>query len=130
MIGDFVMDEFPIERAKVTHEADFDALSKVLDGGELTFNVLYESLGGMVPNHAFFITKMGYIGMGPPRTRPGDQIWVFYGGRVPFIMRRNNLHGLQFEFRGLRLVGDAYVHGIMDGEAVRDGHQTHRVTLR
>jgi hypothetical protein len=64
MIGDLVMDEFPIERAKVTHEEDFDALSKVLDGGELTFNILYESLCGMVPNHAFFITKMGYIGLG------------------------------------------------------------------
>jgi hypothetical protein len=132
MIGDLLMDEFPIERAKVTHEADWEALSKVLHRGELesTFNVLYESLGGMVPNHAFFITKMGYIGMGPPGTLSGDQVWVFYGGKVPFIMRRSNVNGGDDERRGMHLIGDAYVHGIMDGEAVRDGHQTHRVTLR
>jgi hypothetical protein len=45
------------------------------------FDVLLESLCDMVPNQAFFVTKIDYISMGPPETRPGDQVWVLYGGR-------------------------------------------------
>ena len=51
------------------------------------FTNLHESLIGMMENQTFFITKSGYIGVGPPSTRIGDQVWVFNGGNVPFVMR-------------------------------------------
>lgn len=82
------------------------------------FTDLLESLIGMMENQNFFITKSGYIGIGPPNTKTGDQIWVFSGGNVPFVMRE--VDGRKAACPQLTLIGDAYVHGIMDGEAVED----------
>ncbi|KAH7355494.1 heterokaryon incompatibility protein-domain-containing protein [Pyrenochaeta sp. MPI-SDFR-AT-0127] len=128
MIGDLVMAEFPVERAKATQEAFYNELVDQLALGSGT-GLLYESLSGMVTNHAFFITNRGYIGIGSPETRTGDLVWVFYGGKVPFVMR-NRVEGDVGEIsHGLTLVGDAYVHGMMDGEAVPDTHKATTVLI-
>ncbi|KAI4611427.1 hypothetical protein J4E80_007648 [Alternaria sp. BMP 0032] len=136
MIGDLVMAEYPIERAKATHASEFLEIERALNNEEFPqqghqsnypphgMSGLFESLCGMVPNHAFFITKRGYLGMGPPTTLPGDQIWVFYNGNVPFVMRKRNTEEVENGYHELRLVGDAYVHGIMDGQAISDEHVT------
>ncbi|CEF76475.1 hypothetical protein FGSG_13424 [Fusarium graminearum PH-1] len=72
----------------------------------------------------FFVSKNGYIGLAPPDTQVGDMICVFAGGKIPFIIRNlekgkepSNDTG-EFELE-CSLVGDAYVHGLMDGEAVQ-----------
>lgn len=95
------------------HEGDLSQLLERLSNQEPN-NILYESICGMVPNHAFFITKSGFIGIGPPDAKPGDQVWVLSGGQVPFVLRKADADAIY------SLVGDAYVHGIMDGEAVSD----------
>lgn len=82
----------------------------------IEFNDLYESLVGMMENQVFFITKSGYIGIGPPQTQSGDQVWVLHGGNVPFVMRE--IAERESDRPQLTLVGDAYVHGIMSGEAL------------
>jgi hypothetical protein len=82
---------------------------------------LYESLVGMMENQTFFITKSGYIGIVPPDTSPGDRVWVFKGGNVPFVMRDAGAEGK--DQPQLTLVGDAYVHEIMDGEAMDNQSQ-------
>ncbi|KAF1847615.1 HET-domain-containing protein, partial [Cucurbitaria berberidis CBS 394.84] len=130
MIGDLIMDEFPIERAKDSHEKPFtQARDRIAQGKPEVPNPVLESLRGMVPNHAFFITESGYIGIGPPHTLPGDQVWVFHGGKVPFLMRKFERGDVGDQTNRLTLVGDAYVHGIMDGEAVKDGHDAHTVLI-
>ena len=58
-------------------------------------------------------TSKGYIGLVPSTTQPGDCVWLLEGGNVPFILRE--------EGRDMRLVGEAYVHGIMTGEAFSKG---------
>jgi hypothetical protein len=90
---------------------------------------VHESFCGMVPNHRFFITQKGYIGMGPPDTERGDQVWIFLGGQVPFIARKVEQDNVYEGNRRLHLVGDAYVHGIMDGEAFEKEHEVHSVWL-
>jgi hypothetical protein len=60
---------------------------------------------------AFFVTEKGYIGLGPSNMEEGDLVYVLSGGQVPFILRPTTLEG------GFSLVGETYVHGIMDGEA-------------
>lgn len=35
----------------------------------------------------FFITKQGYMGLGPDHTRPGDKVVLLFGSRVPFLIR-------------------------------------------
>ena len=54
-------------------------------------------------------TSKGYIGLVPVLAKPGDCVWLFKGGNVPFIVREDN--------GTMRLVGEAYIHGIMKGEA-------------
>jgi hypothetical protein len=83
----------------------------------------------MIPNHAFFITQSGYIGIGPARTQPGDEVWIFHGGKVPFVMRRTDASKAIGSHRTLNLVGDAYVHGIMDGQAMKVKHEARKVIL-
>ena len=60
-----------------------------------------------------FRTKKGYFGMGAPGLREGDSVCIVAGCRVPVVLRRRG--GGNF----YELVGGAYVHGFMDGEAVK-----------
>ena len=58
--------------------------------------------------------RRGYVGIVPDAAREGDLVCVFYGGCVPFILR-------EVEGRGCyRLIGEAYVYGLMEGEGFRD----------
>ena len=53
-----------------------------------------------------------YLGLASGDVRRGDEVWLLEGSKVPLIIRR------QREGYG-RLIGDAYIHGIMYGEAFR-----------
>ncbi|KAF2488650.1 HET-domain-containing protein [Lophium mytilinum] len=56
-----------------------------------------------------FITENGYVGVGPKDLKSGDEAVVVLGAAVPYVLR--------MERNGRRvLLGDAYVHGVMDGE--------------
>jgi hypothetical protein len=62
----------------------------------------------------FFITTDGRIGLGPPEARPGDFIAILLGENVPFCLRADpDEHSGYY-----KLIGDTYVHGLMDGEGV------------
>jgi len=58
----------------------------------------------------FFITKDGYLGIGPEATQPGDQIVVLDGARSPFLLRPL-VNSLDYA-----LLGDSFVLGLMHGE--------------
>ncbi|KAK4949812.1 hypothetical protein LTR10_011654 [Elasticomyces elasticus] len=57
------------------------------------------------------------VGLAPPDAKVGDQVCVLYGCSVPVILRRLAVSEGKLCWK---LVGDAYVHGVMDGEAIRD----------
>ncbi|KAM3424159.1 hypothetical protein BST61_g11298 [Cercospora zeina] len=63
----------------------------------------------------FFRTDHDYIGLGDaPRAQ--DKIWLRAGGSVPFVLRP---YAGDSEYAGsYSLVGDCYIHGMMDGEMV------------
>ncbi|KAF2208888.1 hypothetical protein CERZMDRAFT_87300 [Cercospora zeae-maydis SCOH1-5] len=64
---------------------------------------------------SFFKTVHGYIGLAdaPPVQ---DEIWLLVGGSVPFLLRP---YAGDSEYAGCHsLVGDCYIHGMMDGEMV------------
>jgi len=67
----------------------------------------------------FFVTRQGYIGLGPAETQCGDQVHILRGARLPFLLRetRSPIHP-QVDGAAYRMVGEAYVHGITRGEAV------------
>jgi hypothetical protein len=58
-----------------------------------------------------FVTAKGRLGLGPDHIKPGDVIAVLIGSQVPFVLRK----GVDKKYK---IVGEAYVDGIMDGEAV------------
>ncbi|KAI2633889.1 heterokaryon incompatibility protein-domain-containing protein [Xylaria nigripes] len=72
----------------------------------------------------FCITKNGYVGLVPPLTRIGDRVGIFYGGDAPYLVRSETDPGPQKEMAVLRcqLVGECYMHGMMDGEMVGLGN--------
>ena len=61
---------------------------------------------------SFVTTEKGYLGIEPSGARKGDVLCVLKGGDVPFVLRGK-------ENGYWELVGEAYVHGIMDGSWVR-----------
>lgn len=60
----------------------------------------------------FVITERGYLGLTPDQPRQGDVLAVLYGGELPVILHAFKENG---EYQ---LVGESYVHGIMNGEAL------------
>jgi hypothetical protein len=62
--------------------------------------------------------EQGLIGIGPHTLRPGDLVCILFGGLIPYVLRPN---GEQFIF-----LGECYVHGIMNGEALEEGQKRAR----
>jgi hypothetical protein len=63
-----------------------------------------------------FITKSGYLGLGPQHVEVGDQVVILRNADIPFVFRPCD--NSQFE-----LVGESYIHGIMDGEFIKEDMQ-------
>jgi hypothetical protein len=66
---------------------------------------LHKAVGRQV-----FVTSESSIGLGPISMQANDIVVVLRGGVLPFILRKVS--------RFYQLIGPAYVHDIMDGEAV------------
>ncbi|EME48317.1 hypothetical protein DOTSEDRAFT_67412 [Dothistroma septosporum NZE10] len=65
-------------------------------------------------NRRVFVTTEGFIGLGVKFLEPRDVVVVLYGVRTPCILRKWGDHW--------KFLGQAYVHGIMYGEAM-DEHK-------
>lgn len=83
-----------------------------------------EVLGGEQPGNAenfkeafvtactqrrIFSTEKCHIGLGPRAMQPGDHVCLLEGATVPIILRPSK--------DGFKVVGEAYVSGVMQGEA-------------
>jgi hypothetical protein len=55
-------------------------------------------------------TQNGFLGLAPDETQLGDTIAVLYGCNYPVVLRRSG--------NGFRYIGECYIDGLMDGEAV------------
>jgi hypothetical protein len=61
-----------------------------------------------------FSMKNGHIGIGDNALAPGDIVCVFLGGRTPHVLR-------PVEDGKYKFIGECYLHGIMYGEALKEG---------
>lgn len=57
-------------------------------------------------------TTSGHFALGPGDSQPDDELIVFPGVTMPLLLRRRS-NGTTYE-----LIGPAYLHGFMDGEAI------------
>lgn len=71
--------------------------------------------------HRPFLTGSGYLGMGLESVEVGDEVWVVKGCPTPLVLRRE---GKEFS-----LVGESYVHGVMNGEAVGDDTKWEKIQI-
>ena len=99
-----------IERFVILDSDRDDTHSSILSG-------VYSEAGVRItgPHPATFhrrliVTGKKYLGLAPAHVQPGDVVVILVGALVPIVLRRVDNHHI--------LVGEAYVHGIMDGEAM------------
>lgn len=71
----------------------------------------------------FFVTKSGAFGLGPSDTQVTDEVFIIQGGRQPLVLRKSATTFTPPRADKAQichtLVGDCYIHGIMDGEAAQ-----------
>ncbi|PNP73351.1 hypothetical protein FNYG_13308 [Fusarium nygamai] len=73
----------------------------------------YHSRSTMALERRPFVTRKGYLGLGPTTTQSGNVVAVLRGTEIPIMVRQRRAS--KDEVYGY-LVGECYVHGIMDGE--------------
>lgn len=69
-----------------------------------------DGITGISHGRRLFITDLGYLGLAPVASVVGDEICIILGATVPYVIRR--------EGRYCRFVGECYILGLMNGEAV------------
>ncbi|KAL7964967.1 heterokaryon incompatibility domain-containing protein [Trichoderma sp. SZMC 28014] len=107
-------------RAKEGYTAD--QVSLMLAGlSEHNIKFLASMIKIILNGKRLFVSNEGYIGWGPNAMMPGDTIAVLYGSKMPFVLRavsdQNPQAGLANAYT---VVGECYVHGLMNGEALQN----------
>lgn len=69
-----------------------------------------------------FTTRLGRVGVGPMAVQPGHDIMIPLGSEHPFVVE--HVDGEDYS-----LLGDSYVDGLMDGEALQLGGQMENVSI-
>lgn len=70
------------------------------------------ALGRFNSTRKFFVSHSGRVGLLPLLARADDLIFVFPESHIPFVLRPVD--------DGYHLLGDCYIHGMMDGEGHND----------
>ena len=88
--------------------------SDVDDREDVSIPGAFDRMMRPLRHRSWCITSKGYLGWAPNSATIGDVVAVIDGMTVLMLLRRSK--GSEFT-----LVGDCYVHGIMDGEVVTSG---------
>ncbi|KAH7138761.1 heterokaryon incompatibility protein-domain-containing protein [Dendryphion nanum] len=86
---------------------------KVFSTGGIAQELIESCFAVMLSYRKFCSTRNGSIGWVPRGAQVGDVICVLYGGKIPVVLRPRD--------GGYEFVGDAYVYGMMNGEALVRG---------
>lgn len=96
-------------RAPSSIRSQYDKI-KLMDGFGFDHDAfLYRHAMTFQRDRRPFFSNSGHVGLAPARAEPGDCICIIYGSPVPYILRASTKGKFV-------LIGEAYVHGIMDGE--------------
>jgi hypothetical protein len=101
-----------LQREFHMHDPDFWAGAQAMDNDFQDIDFLFDNPGGQ---RRFAVTERKYMGIVPNGSKAGDIVCVLFGTKVPFILRACTAPGQQYKYQ---LVGEAYIHGMMDGQAL------------
>jgi hypothetical protein len=105
--------EAPPERESIINELAPEGIAKLEEeakGGNV--DEIYCAASRFCMGRKLFSTRQGMLGLGPSILREGGLCCVLIGAPVPFVLRS---FGEKY-----KLVGEAYVRGVMKGEAMVD----------
>lgn len=109
----------------ILRDKDWNVTSAVT---EHSLNAVFDYMKTGAPNHtmdsiiastmwrSFFTTKTGLMGLGSFEVQPGDEMWIFSMGKIPFTVRKRVQ--TQDTVPEYEFVDACYVQGIMHGELV------------
>ena len=126
-----IRDRFKSLKAQPDHQYGYQVLvglkghpqDFVGDTAEWRLDMSYDYRQNIGSNdRRYLITQQGYLGLGPRCMQSGDVVCLFSGGTTPFIIRRGD------EGKYL-LVGEAYVHGMMEGEMMENHPEIEEIVL-
>jgi hypothetical protein len=72
-------------------------------------------------NRRLIETRRGCLGISSMHAEIGDRVCILFGSSVPFVLRPSG--------KTWKIIGEAYVHGIMDGEALLDISEVQQFVL-
>jgi hypothetical protein len=125
-LGPFSEDEFMellpglIVRSFGIGKEDVEGLVKEKQDREVMVTEYLSHVSRIVDGRRFCVTRERRIGFVPPGTKEGDRVFIVKGARTPFVVR-DMPSGKAGEGKWVRLVGECYLHGVMDGEMVTSG---------
>lgn len=101
-----------LQREFRMNDPDFVAGAQAVNNDFQDIDFLFDNPGGQ---RRFAVTERKYMGIVPNGSKAGDIVCVLFGTKVPFILRECPAPGQQCKYQ---LVGEAYIHGMMDGQAL------------
>ncbi|SCO50303.1 related to heterokaryon incompatibility protein het-6 [Fusarium fujikuroi] len=90
-----------------------------LGGPHLRATRFFKDVVACANGRRWCVTKSGHMGFVPPRSMPDDLICLIYGTQTPYVLRQNFSQGSNDLKRTYTLIGECYMHGMMDGEALQ-----------
>jgi hypothetical protein len=101
----------PGSEEKEKLDRDFDDISEA-------FRIAYSC-------RRLFRTKKNYLGIAAESLKAGDEVWVLAGAAIPLILRP-----AENGENERKVIGEAYIHGIMNGEVVKEaGEKVQQIDL-
>jgi Heterokaryon incompatibility protein (HET) len=78
----------------------------------------------------FVTTSHDFVGLSPEGTLTGDNVVLFSGAVTPFIIRELEPESPDNDEKSYALVGEAYIHQLMNGEGLEMGGSLQDIVLR
>lgn len=126
--GEFLPSSRELEEYLLRQAASSTSVEEDVHHQTWTF---FSAHSSVLHGRRLFVTLKGYLGIGPRSMCPGDAVYVVAGAKMPLILRHGDPWGIRSCMKRqvypdkpeqLRLIGPAYVHGIMQGEAITGRH--------
>ena len=76
---------------------------------EISRNLYLSKMEVVVQDRRFFITRRGFVGLGPPSTQTGDTVYILQGVRLPYLIRPRQR---VYRDNTWAFIGETYVDGI------------------
>jgi hypothetical protein len=83
---------------------------------------VHSAINSTTVGRRFIVAENGHVGFAPESCEEGDLQVVLPGGRMPYVLRPQSSSNAENERQDdegeehYKILGDAYIHGVMDGE--------------